>query len=1723
MKFKLLLLSFLLSATFGWGQVSLTLDNFGAAAQNPMSRTGWTTVAPAGSPWELRTTGASSGYSWTNPAVSSSGSANAFTNLGNGTAIKSLTYDNSVSTVSYTGIAVRFGGLRSGTVPNVDVSYSTDGTVYTSAGTIALSTTWTAHTVALPVGAEGVSNLRIRLSVVANNNATNFLRIDDFHVIGTLSCTPSANPSGVISGVTPACGSTSLSFSGTAIAPEVYYWQTSATGTSTANNASGNLPVSTSGNYYVRTYNGTCWSASSVGPYAVTINTPVNIGTQPTNQTVTAPTTANFTVAATGTGLTYQWEVSTDGGGIWNNVSTGTGGTTNSYTTPATVIGMNGYMYRVIVSGTAPCTSVTSNAVTLTVNAPSPEINLQGNSVNITDGDSSPVAADHTDFGNAVVGSTTVIRTFTIQNTGGAALTLAGASPYVTISGTNAADFAITAIPSNNIAAAGSTTFQVTFTPSATGVRSATLTINNNDSDEGVYDFAIQGTGTASNLSDLVLVAGSSPVTISSTVNNNAPLTSGTGVQVLQFRLRDGGAALSDADNLPTIMTAFTIAQVSNTVSTWSDAINTIELFDGTTRIAAGTVTATQIQFTGLNISTPDNTEKTLSLRMSLKCPLGPDAFDNERFGFSISNANTTFSAAGSSKTTFTAVANAAGTNTINVVATQLSFTSQPTTTGVNSGMSNVVVTAADSCGNTDLDFVAAVTLTSTGTMTGAPLSVNAVGGVATYVGIVHTVVGTNFTLSASAIGLTPETSIMFDIVAITNLQRGDLAILAVNVNTGAPSGTDQLAFVCFEDILPGTTIYLTDNGYERQFADEWGGTEGVIRITRTGTTLPKGTVIVIQSTTANVTSGTHYDIYTCGVADANWTKGVVAGGSGFNLNPDDDVWIMQGGTWTNDASHHSTYDGTVLYGWTESGWDAAPGGGAQSTFWSTIYPGLECYNTVAPTGAGFVKFNDPINPDFSTITNGRFDWIALINNTANWDAYADAATYNSGGYDYKGNTACPAMTIAGSTYVNGKWTGKSDTNWFNCGNWDTLVVPDETVDVQVVDNAFDRQAIVDATAPFASYYGNIAKAKSLTITGEKVEVTANTNNKLEVHGNLLIDAPAGALDMDDSNAGTADGQLYLYGNWTNNMGNAAFAEGNGTVYFTGSVPQVISNVTPTGTEQFYDVILNNSFDTSVSNDLFLNGNLTINATKTLTVATNDYVLVDNNITNNGTFNINNSGSLVQVKDAGLNTGNILMQRNVSVGPLDYVYWSAPVSSAAQAPSFPVTSVSPGSPSGYIYKWDPVFANSNSTQGNWVSANENMVLGKGYILRGRTDSAPITANFTGKANNGVVSIGIARGSYQGAPYDAEPANANNILTNKEDDNWNLVGNPYPSALKVLDFLTDPANTNIDGFVNIWTHGTLPVSTTDPFYQDFVYNYTPGDYITYNGVGTTAGPAGFNGFIAAGQSFFVSMIDGPQDISYATTVSFRNAMRRDNVTNIPHNNSQFYRNAAGGEQGRLWLDIVSGNNVTSRTLVGYVPEATMQRDRLFDAITKVENYQTLYTVLNDETFNIQGRSLPFDDNDKVAVGFYAAADGNYTIALGAIDGFFANASIGIYLEDKQLNIIHDLRENPYQFVSAVGRFDDRFVLRYNNQTLSNDNFEVAQNNVIIYADENINISSSLEKIKDVVVYDVLGRLITEKKNVNGNTTILANVRPTQSTLIVKVTLENGQNVTKKVVH
>ncbi|MEI8058631.1 MAG: T9SS type A sorting domain-containing protein [Ferruginibacter sp.] len=140
---------------------------------------------------------------------------------------------------------------------------------------------------------------------------------------------------------------------------------------------------------------GTC-APLTINSNAVTLflNTPITITSQPITSTICANASSSFSVAATGTAVTYQWQVSTNGGASFTNLTNGTpytNVTTSTLIITAAPVSLNNYQYRCVVGGA--CTPVNSNAVILTVNAapaivtpPTSSTICAGNTVNFSVG-----------------------------------------------------------------------------------------------------------------------------------------------------------------------------------------------------------------------------------------------------------------------------------------------------------------------------------------------------------------------------------------------------------------------------------------------------------------------------------------------------------------------------------------------------------------------------------------------------------------------------------------------------------------------------------------------------------------------------------------------------------------------------------------------------------------------------------------------------------------------------------------------------------------------------------------------------------------------------------------------------------------------------------------------------------------------------------------------------------------------------------------------------------------------------------------------------------------------------------------------------------------------------------------------------------------------------------------------------------------------------------------
>jgi len=438
-----------------------------------------------------------------------------------------------------------------------------------------------------------------------------------------------------------------------------------------------------------------------------------------------------------------------------------------------------------LTAASGALTNVVSN--TFNITNPQPEINVRGNNVDIVDGDITPTTNDHTDFGNIGLGSS-LARTFTIQNTGTATLNISGTTPFVVVSGTNAADFVVTTAPSNTVAAAGSTTFIVTFTPSGLGTRNATLTINSNDADEAVYNFDITGTGTPSAVSDIIATSGY-------TYNSNIDYTAfqattitntSHSIDLFQFDIRDGGVT-TDGDALPTIVSAITF-NVTNIANIRSAALfrgNTMVNNAPTVNTGAGTIAFSGLS--GSNVTAADGSSQTLTLRVSFAATVT----DQQQIQVTIANANVT--AAGSNTSSlfaaFTSVVSSTTSNRNRIVVTadRLRFGTQPTNGSAGVNLAAFTIRAVDALGSVDIDAVNSVALTTSGTSMTSSTPYTLVNGTVSISDVQFSAGQTNITLTATTTGLSFEN---VDVSNTFNIETVVANSYRTTSNGTWPSGT---------------------------------------------------------------------------------------------------------------------------------------------------------------------------------------------------------------------------------------------------------------------------------------------------------------------------------------------------------------------------------------------------------------------------------------------------------------------------------------------------------------------------------------------------------------------------------------------------------------------------------------------------------------------------------------------------------------------------------------------------------------------------------------------------------------------------------------------------------------------------------------------------------------------------------------------------------------------
>ncbi len=464
-------------------------------------------------------------------------------------------------------------------------------------------------------------------------------------------------------------------------------------------------------------------------------------------------------------------------------------------------------------------------------------------------------------------------------------------------------------------------------------------------------------------------------------------------------------------------------------------------------------------------------------------------------------------------------------------------------------------------------------------------------------------------------------------------------------------------------------------------------------------------------------------------------------------------------------------------------------------------------------------------------------------------------------------------------------------------------------------------------------------------------------------------------------------------------------------------------------------------------------GSVTVSPAKSLTVS--------GTLTNNGT----NAGLVIQSTAAG--TGS-LINSSAAVPAIVNRYlpgisqaWhllSSPVAGQAISGTF---TPAPATSYDFFAWYEPTgeWVNFKSTSGtSWTTANgnTNFTAGKGYLVE--YTGTGLTKQFTGNLNAGTVSPTLTNsgtGVYQ---------------------SYNLVGNPYPSA--------------IDWKASGWDRSKL-VESGGGYVMSIWNDAGTGNYGTFNSAGSSgSGTNGVSQYIPVGQGFMVKAIS-------AGTLGMADGIR-------VHNAQQWLK--ATEEIANILCMKVSGNsNTYSDEIVIEFGHQTADggAEKMFSFY---ETAPSLYTVKPEGNFSIDFQGEP--TTVTIPMSFKAGADGNYTLTASQLESF--TSSTAITLEDVKLNTTQKLMQNPvYTFSSAKTDDGARFLLHFGGAFSISENAK--EQPVTVYASGCTiyiaNKSGSVMK-GDVKVYNMIGQPVMQQQ-LSENPLTRINLRGATGYYLVKV--------------
>ncbi len=477
---------------------------------------------------------------------------------------------------------------------------------------------------------------------------------------------------------------------------------------------------------------------------------------------------------------------------------------------------------------------------------------------------------------------------------------------------------------------------------------------------------------------------------------------------------------------------------------------------------------------------------------------------------------------------------------------------------------------------------------------------------------------------------------------------------------------------------------------------------------------------------------------------------------------------------------------------------------------------------------------------------------------------------------------------------------------------------------------------------------------------------------------------------------------------------------------------------------------------------------------------TTDNLIIPNSLTNYPT-----ASSAVTINSVILNSGASLIAQSTFTGSVSYsrtltTNWhlvSSPVGSQ-DINTFTVTDVATNAiaTSGANYGVAPYDNNGSAwayyTTGT-IAAAGNFIAGKGYSAL-RTSAGDIT--FTGTMPTSDVAIAITDGTA---------------------NEWNLIGNPYPSYI--------PANSGADATNNFITVNTADLHAS---YQA-VYFWNGSAYVAVNHADGAR-------FIAPGQGFFVN------SVASGSTVDFTEAMQSHQTTDV------------FSKAQTTWPEIVvhmTDGASDKSTKIKYISGTTRGLDPGYDAgmFTGVSNTFSVYShlVSNSEGVDFTLQALPDNDyeNISVPIGFNAVSGKEITFSL---NHKALPQGLMVFLEDTKDNKIIRLDESNADYKitltddnNGIGRFYLRTSTTDLSKTLNVDKFDLSNINIYLSSDRNIRITGVQGQSTNVKLFSILGKRVLNKNNAQTNSIIDITIPSTvkNGIYILKLETEKG-NISKK---